>query len=199
MSVARIRRVVRQYIEGEAETKVVDYTIGPVSPVVATPYLSWLTPIRLGTNYFNRIGAELRLMRVYLRLSIQRNAAAVAPSQLVRVILALDTSTEGSLPVFGLPTSLFSGATPRVQDQRNQLATTRWWVMDDRVVDVSTGDQTIRVTEMSHSLRAHAHYLSDTGGIADAFQNHLYLFMIGSDAVDGANISGSVRIWFQDM
>lgn len=199
MSVARIRRVVAQYLRGEEERKAVDFILA-ASPPSGTPVIGYLTTIPQGTDYFERLGLEARLRRIHIRWSVTLNSAAAGPSQLLRFLVILDTQpNQANIPIGGQAGVFFSAA-PSTESPRQFTTTQRYWVLNDQVVTVSSGQGQRRYGEFSHSLNAISHYDQGTitGSVSTILTNALWIMYIGSDAANPPAFAGTARLWFSD-
>lgn len=210
MSAARIRRIVRQELAGEAEDKSIDVALGATN-ISDTPGLQLLCPIGQGTDYFQRLGVEARLLRCYVRYRCLISAVAVVAgvqSQNLRFMLVLDTLTLGvALPVTGATaaaqaTSLFPVNVPlSLVQQRNFRATTRYLVLRDWTVSLNVNGRAEHYGEMSCPLRMNVHWTGNTTGVADILANALWL-VYWSDTPAASNppiISWQARLWFRDL
>lgn len=199
MSVARIRRIVAQYIAGEAEVKIYDAAGTHAGLVSGAPQVSWLNAIAQGTELYQRIGLDFRMRRIYLRLTCVQNPASATSTQALRLILFLDTQPNGAAPPVSGNLALFTSATPSLPSMRNLAATNRYWVMADRNVTLSTGSRTQVNIELSQSLRAVTQFVAAAAAITDMLANGIYLMSIGFDAANGPSVYFSTRLWFSDL
>lgn len=191
------RRVVFQALATQTELKRLDLNFA-VSPTIATPQILWPTQLVGGSSYFQRIGTEVRLRQLVLHWTVLRNAAAVAPTQLVRVVVYIDTQVNGTAPTMGLATDLFS-VNPSLTEQRTPNTGSRFVVLRDKVISVSTGQATYRQGRWIIPLRAVSHWLDAANLITSALTNQVYILVVGSDAANGAQFTVSTRLHFRDM
>lgn len=199
VAAATARRTVARALAEQVEHKALNTAIAAINIVSGVPQYQFLSAIPQGTDYYQRSGVDVTLRRLYMRYQVVENPLAASTTQQLRIMVLMDTQPDGALPTFVGSQGLFAAGPPTVFDQRNYVTTQRYWVMEDRVVTVSTGDQSSRYGEISQTLHARQHWIGGGASIVDVVTNAIFILLISSDAANGPAFYGAVRLWYTDM
>ncbi len=206
MTVARLNKKVNRLIKDE-ELKFLDTSIADVLVSAGGTFTGSLAIIAAGTDESTRIGREIRIKKIFLRLRMELPAKidqANAPEgDIVRVILHIDKQTNGTQ---GGLTSLLENTD--YQSFRNLNNGKRYRILSDTTHYMNSTQMTQdgtntsshgeMVMELPHvnltGLDIPIDYASTSGALTQNTENSLNILLISHNGV--AAIFGECRIRF---
>lgn len=200
IGVKRIRAIARtearRELKEEQESKVLDVVSG-LANISALQTTSALSLLAQGSDYFNRTGAQVQGHSLFLRLTVRWNPAAANPAQLFRIVVFMDTQSEGVIPSgSGTANSLLVSAS--TEAQLNPLTRKRFLVLWNKVGWVNAYHPS-RVMKKNIKLRSPTiQFMGPTAVAASLGTNSLYIIYWGDVIANMPTLSYESRFRFTD-
>jgi len=180
----------RRLIKNE-EMKYVDTNIGTAVAVSSTPTITCLNLLAQGNNASNRIGNQVRIMRIECRVvSVVGDA-----TQVMRFVLVWDKQPNGAL---ALEADLFSVAGQPIS-LRNNDKIKRFDFLYDKQFSLDTNDSVKVLLDVNTRVNRISYYNGTTGLISNITTGALLLYQISdSGAVPHPTQGVALRVYFLD-
>lgn len=184
-----------------SELKYIDTTINASAPSTGAilPAAGTLVPIAIGTGPSERIGRQVKVKSINAYITLTKNSSGNA-TDVVRIILCLDTQCNGSAPTV---TDIL--ATASVNSFRNMANSKRFVVLKDTEQTITSttwnGTAFAPITRQLDIFRKVNYSIEydqtlNTGAITTIRSNNLVLLAI--TAYNTIDVLGTVRIRYDD-
>lgn len=152
-----------------------------------------VSTIGVGTGRAGRIGVSIRLMSLQYCIKITQHASATDTA--VRVICYLDKQNNGA--VSSVTDLLVTESTTSL---KNNLSERRFWIISDRLVDLSANAYTEKTIKYYKRFNIITKFNAGTAGTAtDIDTNSLYILLISDEATNTPTVVGSARLKYVDV
>jgi len=167
-------------------------------PIGVTTYAGAVTSLSLiaeGSDYNQRDGHSIKALGVEVRAEALYNAAA--GSNFFRFILFLDLEQQGVQPT---PAQVLEavGVASAPQSVMQHDNTERFLVLWDWFGGVSVGGPSILAHTVKIPLGSHIKYSTANANDAAAREGHLYMLIVGDQAVNGPTLGHQSRLSYID-
>jgi len=191
------RAVVRSELLRTSEHKIQDTSLSAQTPIPATPVITSVVQLAQGTDWFNRLGAQVTLhaLTIHWRVTL---VSTTAPQCTMRIMVFIDDECEQAVPTLsGAVTSVMTG--PTLEEQQNPLTLTRYRMLRDKYVTVSTGSPLEVAGRMK--IRLHNHKVSFLGvssAVADYGRGNIFMAIVSNTTTNPSLFNARARIMFTD-
>lgn len=181
------------------------FTQSDSSAVLNTGRVTPISNVAQGTNYLERLGDQIGIKTLQVKLAINRNGATALNNALVRFIVFKDRSSNGAIPT---TLDLFGTLTPSPLQPLDYVQKDRFYVLFDRIYSIKAlgnitaggiaypGD--IIVDQMYKKFRKEIRttYAGTGSTAANLTTNQLYVWDSSDATANGPTISFWSRIKF---
>lgn len=200
------RSEAKRFVEDMAEDKVYDtFLPAPPGPINSTVSVTPVTAPGQGADFFQRNGDSIRGKSLFFRWQIRRSlVAAPLTGNVTRMMLILDTQSEGLLPSPAGTASSVLTSTSTVA-QLNPLTRVRFLVLWAHQVVVAAERPVVSGKAFVRLKNPNIHFLSAAQGTiaapASLGTNNCYLLVWGDLApgVDNPQFDYNIRFRYEDM
>lgn len=186
---------IRKQLAAEVEEKVIDTSFAGQA-VTSTGTVFLLSGASIGTDATQHVGSDINVHSLYANYScFFGQTGANSTMDEVRVITFWNVEPNGSMPNVTDLLETASTYSPINNDKKMQFK-----IISDNRYNLNTiqGNSSLEDKIFRKLKNKVTTYIGDTNGIASAGDNHIFLLLIQSNAVNTGTFSGYFRLRFRD-
>ncbi len=203
-AIKALRIARRAWAAVDKEVKFVDQFFAAVAapqPSSSTP--SVMNLLAEGSSQDQRIGEQVTMKMIQLRLTFIKDAGNTQPSTTIRAILVWDRQPNGALAtsanILENPALVGGNEDVNIMSQHNAQTRARFQFLFDKTFTMNDGHNAHRTMKWTVKLSNRKVQYNGAGAGIGNINTGALLFLVMGNVTDGGNvsaISGQTRVWF---